>query len=254
MDAIDPARASNLRTWNLAVGILHLVSGTLLLLLASDASLPVYGSYIDGPPASAELNSGDPLFDLPFAAATAAFLYLAAIDHLIVAGPARGWYERGLARGRNYARWAEYSISASLMVVLIAMLSGIWELTALIAIFGANAAMIGFGALMERGSRAGPDADWWPFWIGSVAGVVPWIAIGFQLARADAEAGVPGFVVGIFFSLLFLFSLFPLNMYLQYRGVGRWSDYLVGEKTYIVLSLTAKTALAWQVYAGALAS
>ncbi|MGI8726311.1 MAG: hypothetical protein ACR2K6_01335 [Solirubrobacterales bacterium] len=43
-------------------------------------------------------------------------------------------------------------------------------------------------------------------------------------------------------------------MYLQYRRVGPWSDYVFGEKGYIVLSLTAKSALAWQVYAGALAS
>ncbi|MBK5117955.1 MAG: heliorhodopsin HeR, partial [Thermoleophilia bacterium] len=63
----------------------------------------------------------------------------------------------------------------------------------------------------------------------------------------------PGFVYGIFFSLLVLFSLFAVNMWLQYRQVGRWRSYLFGERAYIVLSLTAKSALAWQVYAGALA-
>jgi hypothetical protein len=38
-------------------------------------------------------------------------------------------------------------------------------------------------------------------------------------------------------------------MVLQYKQVGRWRDYLFGEKAYIVLSLTAKTALAWQIFA-----
>lgn len=42
-------------------------------------------------------------------------------------------------------------------------------------------------------------------------------------------------------------------MVLQYRQVGPWRDYLFGEKAYIVLSLTAKSALAWQVFAGTLA-
>ena len=254
--AIPPAESRRLAVWNAAVGLLHLVQGTLILVLANDASLPVYASWTDGPPPVASPIQGEPLFDLPIGLAVAIFLYLAAIDHLVVASPwARGWYERNLARGINYARWWEYSLSASLMVVLIALLSGIRELTALVAVFGASAAMILFGLLMERGSHPGRDADWWPFWLGSVVGLVPWVAIGIQLIRSEAETGmVPGFVFAIFVSLLLLFALFPLNMWLQYRRIGPWRDYLFGERGYIVLSLTAKSALAWQVFGGALAS
>ena len=40
--------------------------------------------------------------------------------------------------------------------------------------------------------------------------------------------------------------------WLQYRAKGRFADYLVGERTYIVLSFVAKSALAWQVFTGAL--
>ena len=152
---IDPGRARNLRRWNLGVGLIHAAQATILLLVASEAELPVYGSWINGPPGAAELIRGESLFEVPFAAATAAFLYLAAIDHLLVGGPLRGWYERNLARSVNYARWIEYSLSASLMVVLIAMLCGVLELTALIALFGVNAGMILFGLLMESTQSPG---------------------------------------------------------------------------------------------------
>lgn len=235
--------------------MIHAAQATLLLVVASAVELPVYASWIDGPPGAADLTLGEPLFQLPFAPAVAAFLYLAAIDHLAVASPwLRPWYERNLARGINYARWSEYALSASLMVVLIAMLAGAWELTTLIGLFAANAAMILFGLIMERGSKPGRDADWLPFWLGTLLGIAPWVVIGTQLARGQAETGsVPGFVFVIFASLLVLFSLFAVNMWLQYRQVGRWRDYLFGERAYIVLSLTAKSALAWQVYAGALA-
>ena len=254
-DSIGAADSRRLVRWNLAVGVLHAVQATVLLLIATDVSLPVYSGWIDGPPGAADLILGEPLFKLSFAAAVAAFLYLAAIDHLLVASPwVRPWYERNLARQINYARWIEYSLSASLMVVLIAMLAGVWSLTALIALFGVNAAMILFGLLMERGSRPGPDADWLPFWLGSVVGLTPWIVISVQLIRSQAETGsVPGFVFGIFFSLLVLFSLFAVNQWLQYKQVGRWKSYLFGERAYISLSVVAKSALAWQVYAGALA-
>ena len=252
-----PLRAGEgrrLAIWNLAVGLLHAIQGTIILVVGSDASLPVFASWVDGPPATALPIQGEALFDLPIGLAVAVFLYLAAADHLIVASPwARPWYERNLAGTINYARWWEYSISASLMVVLIAMLAGTRELTALVALFGVNAAMILFGLLMERGSRPGKDADWWPFWVGSVVGIVPWIVIGIQLVRSQAEAQVPGFVFAIFVSLLLLFALFPINMYLQYKRIGRWRDYVFGEYGYIVLSLTAKSVLAWQVFGGALA-
>ena len=45
-------------------------------------------------------------------------------------------------RNRNYARWIEYSISSSVMMMLIAMLPGITDVVALIGIFSVNAAMI----------------------------------------------------------------------------------------------------------------
>jgi hypothetical protein len=35
--------------------------------------------------------------------------------------------------------------------------------------------------------------------------------------------------------------------------VGRWIDYAFGEKTYLVLSLVAKSVLAWQIFGGSLA-
>ena len=70
-------------------------------------------------------------------------------------------------------------------------------------------------------------------------------AVDRSLARS-----APGFVYGIFVSLFVFFNVFALNQWLQYRAVGRWRDYLFGENVYIVLSLTAKSALAWQVFGG----
>jgi hypothetical protein len=68
-----------------------------------------------------------------------------------------------------------------------------------------------------------------PFWFGTVAGAIPWIAIWFNVITADE---VPGFVYGIVVAETVLFFSFGLNQWLQYRRVGRWTDYLYGEKTY----------------------
>lgn len=184
--------------------------------------------------------------------AIAAFLLLAALDHLATATFARSAYERDLAQGINRFRWAEYSVSATLMVLLIAFYSGITDITAVLAIIGANVAMILFGWLQERMNPPGrTSTTMLPFWFGTLAGIAPWVAIWVNVIGADT---VPGFVYGIVVAELVFFFSFGLNQWMQYRGVGRWRDYAYGEKTYLVLSLVAKSVLAWQIYGGSLAN
>ena len=142
------------------------------------------------------------------------------------------------------------------MVVLIAMLAGATELVALIALLGANAAMILFGLVQERVNVGRNAVDWRPFLYGCLIGAVPWIAITARVVISASEGnGVPGFVVAIFITLLLLFNSFAINMWLLYRGRGRgrWARPPFAERVYLMLSLIAKSALAWQVYAGALA-
>ena len=249
----DRRTYGRLRIANLGLVVLHAGQAALILALGASLELPVTAQWADGPPGS-QLPPPETLFDVQVRWAVAAFLLLAAIDHLVVSAPrVHRWYEDKLALGVNYARWIEYSFSASLMIVLIAMFTGIADLRALLAIAGVNAAMILFGLLMEHTNLGRDRPDWLPFWFGCIAGSVPWIAITISLVGSERNGEVPGFVYGIFVSLFILFNSFALNMALQYRQVGPWRRYLFGEWGYLFLSLTAKSALAWQIYAGALA-
>jgi hypothetical protein len=242
-----------LRWANLAVGLIHAGQAALILALANDFALPVTASFLDGPPGSAA-PPPTTLFEVSIAWGVAFFLLLAAVDHLLMAAPGVSrWYEANLRRGRNYARWIEYSVSASVMIVLIALLTGIGDVAALGAIFGVNSAMILFGLLMEKYERPG-RLSWLPYWFGVLAGAVPWLLIGVYIWSPGNAASPPAFVYAIFVSLFLFFNTFSLNMVLQYRRVGPWRDYLFGEAAYIVLSLAAKSALAWQVFGGTLAT
>lgn len=239
-----------LRRYNLLMGAFHAAQGVAILLLANRFALPVTGTFMEGPPGT---PPADPttLFEVRIAWGVAAFVFLSAAAHWIVASPwAFAWYRRNLERGRNDARWIEYALSASLMIVLIAMITGISDIAALVALFGVNASMILFGLLQERYEE--PGGSLLPFWLGCVAGIVPWIAIGIYLFGPTAP--VPGFVYGIFVSLFVFFNAFAVTMFLQYRRIGPWRNYLVGESTYVLLSLVAKSLLAWQVFAGTLAT
>ncbi len=248
----DPARLSRLGRLNLVATAFFGIQVVLLLILSDPVTLPVLGSYLTSAPGSDQFATKE-LFDLRVDVLVAVFLGLALLDHLFVSTVGRRSYEANVARGVNPARWWEYSVSASIMVVLIAMLAGVSDVVALLVMFGANAAMILFGLVMERTNLGRDGVDWSPFVYGCLIGAVPWIGIVIQFILSEGEGSVPGFVYGIFVSLFILFNGFALNMWLGYRGRGRWKDPLFVETVYVILSLTAKTALAWQVYAGALA-
>lgn len=240
-------RYHRLRWYNLGMGVLHLAQGVAILALSNDFSLPVHATFMQGPP-GAEPAALKHLFDLRIGPAVAAFVLISAVAHFLLVLPGVfEWYRRNLEHGRNDARWIEYSVSASIMIVLIAMLTGIGDIAALVAIFGVNATMILLGLVQEHSGRPG-DSSLLPFWVGCLAGAVPWVAIAVYFASPGSAANPPGFVYGIFISLFVFFNVFALNMWLQYRRTGPWRNYLFGESVYIALSLTAKSALAWQVF------
>lgn len=242
---------ARLRRYNLAMGVLHALQAVAVVALSNSFALPVTGTFLEGPPGSTP-SEPSLLANLSVAWGVAIFLLLSAVFHFLISSPRFfDRYRNGLSQSRNYFRWVEYSLSSSVMIVLIAMLTGISDIAALIALFGVNASMIFFGAVQEKYER--PGGSLLPFWLGCVAGAIPWIAIAFYLFTPGSAAEPPGFVYGIFFSLFVFFNIFALNMWLQYRQIGRWRNYLHGERAYILLSLVAKSALAWQVFGGTLA-
>ncbi len=247
--AIDQSierRLGQLRIWNIAVGLTLAVQAILVAVLTNNFSLPVTAGFIEGQPGTAPTLHH--LFNIATGWGVFAFLAISAVSLLIIASPlAFPWYKRNLLKNRNYGRWIEYFFSSSIMIVLIAQITGISDIAALLAIFGINACMILFGALQEKYEKPGKPS-WLPFWFGSFAGIIPWIAIAIYVWAPGLNVSPPGFVYGIIASLFVFFNCFAVNMVLQYKKVGPWRDYLYGEKIYILLSLTAKALLAWQVF------
>jgi len=224
-----------------------------VLALANDFTLPIAARYMAGPPGSV---FADPitLLNAPIGITVAIFLGLSAFFHFVVASPQFfGRYGKGLEEKRNYFRWVEYSISSSVMIVLIAQITGIADVTALVAIFGVNASMILFGWLQEKYEQPG-NGGWVPYIFGCITGMVPWLAVAIYVISPGnpSTESAPAFVYGIIVTIFVLFNSFAWVQYKQYKAKGKWSNYLHGERIYIVLSLVAKSLLAWQIFANTL--
>jgi len=250
-----------LRRFNLIMGLFHLLQGVAMLFLATTviqkiaAFQPTVVQYfLQFNVATQSLEPAvKDLFQLPFGILVASFLLISALAHglIYLSGDK---YINDLKKGINKFRWFEYAFSSSIMIVLIATLFGVYDIGSLVLIFLVNAAMNLFGLDMEL-INAGTNKEkvnWGPFIWGSVAGLAPWIVILLYMFGSGNFDMTPWFVWAIVGTYFVAFNTFPINMILQYKRVGKWKDYLYGERVYIILSLAAKSILAWLVLFGAM--
>ena len=252
----DEEKFPKLRRFNAVMGFFHFIQFVLMLVLSNDFSLPLTRSYLVYNNVTMSLELAETtVMDVQIGPLVGLFLLMSAIAHFSIASPwGYPWYVRNLKKGINYARWFEYAASSSVMIVVISMLVGIYDIGILLPLFVINAIMNFCGLMMELHNQTTEKTNWTAYYIGVLAGVVPWLVIGIFFAGASqaAAGSIPDFVLYIYISIGISFNVFAINMILQYKKLGRWKDYLYGERFYIILSLVAKTILAWQVFAGTL--
>ena len=249
------AVGKKLQKMNLIAGFIHLAqAGILFYIVNWSLKLPILTRFFDKTPEGI-MPVAVKLVELPVALAGPIFLLLSAIFHFIIASPLYvRRYEQGISKGINPLRWWEYSLSSSVMLVVLLMLGGLLELPSVVFIFTLNFIMNMMGLMMERYNQLTDKTRWLPFNIGVLAGIVPWLVGGlyFWVSTSNIADSIPGYAKLGFLLTFVFFNTFAVNMWLQYKKIGPWKDYVFGEKAYIILSLTAKSTLAWILVLGTL--
>lgn len=244
-----------LQALNRLAGTLHVTQAAIMLVVLNDAAkIPVVTRFFN------ETTEGimpvtETLFEFPVAFIAPIFLFLSAMFHFYIASPLYvRHYEKNIKSGMNPLRWWEYSITSSLMLTVLLMLGGLIELSTVVFVFTLNFIMNMMGLMMERHNQLTKKTNWFPYNIGVLAGIVPWIMGGlyFWVSSNNIADAIPGYAqIGFLLTFIF-FNTFAVNMWLQYKKVGSWKYYSYGEKGYIMLSLTAKSALGWTIVLGTL--
>ncbi|MCI0482921.1 MAG: heliorhodopsin HeR, partial [Candidatus Dadabacteria bacterium] len=148
-----------------------------MLALSTDFSLPVVRTYLEYEPGHGLVQVTDTLFSMQIAPLVALFLFISAAFHFMLATVMYDWYVRNLKRHINYARWYEYAFSSSVMIVVIALLVGMYDIGSLILLFSLNAIMNLCGLMMEKHNRTTKRTNWTSYIIGCFAGLMPWVVI-----------------------------------------------------------------------------
>ena len=258
MKLVDsPQIFKKLRIFNLVMAGLHFVQAIVMVAISNDTAAKLTTEFLQFDPVSMSvLQQKSELISLPLGISVSIFLFISALAHLIIGTVYYPRYVANLKQGANFARWMEYALSSSWMIVIIGVLVGMYDAPSLILLFFLNMMMILFGHMMELHNLKFDKVNWTSYVFGCIAGIVPWIVMGWYfygaISNTNEISPVPNFVYGIFISLFVFFNIFAVNMLLQYKKFGPWKNYLFGEVVYIVLSLVAKSLLAWQVWSGTL--
>jgi hypothetical protein len=251
---------ATLYVWNKWLAIIYAIQGVAILLLSTTKLFPLTTSYLSVDELASEAAGSQvlslatrTLTDVNIAYLVAAVLFIAALTHGFAAWWCRKFYENDLNRSVNRMRWIGGAANASLVLVIVAMLVGVADLSVLIMIAALSVLANLIGLFIDIANTGKNRVGRLPAVTAVIAGLIPWVAIAMYLIGAGLYDGlVPKFVCWIFISLFILFGLMVFNAWMQYKKQGKWANYLYGERICIVLSFVAITALTWQIFFGAL--
>jgi hypothetical protein len=180
------------------------------------------------------------------------FPFLSSVNHFAaVAAP--GWYEDVLQSKVNWLRWTEYSLSAGVMVLIIAILSGVNEMRSLVSLAILNVVLQMMGLMIEKRKAENASRGELVAWLAIAWGVflAMWTELIIAFQTILTEGDPPAVVYSIIWTMFTLFSSFGLVQTLYVFDVMSFESY---EASFIGLSLGSKSLLSWLVYGGVIAA
>ena len=168
-------------------------------------------------------------------------------------------------RQDNWLRFVEYSFSASIMLVAIALINGIFNQTVLVFIAVTCAACQLCGLIAEQlltmtKEKIAKKMKETLFTMAWIAHGTGWLLVGtsyyfilhfYMLSNQHSSTQAPEFVTVIVFSILILFGCFGIVQLLQLTSTINFAQ---AEFVYVILSLGAKSTLGWIIFANVLVS
>jgi hypothetical protein len=173
-----------------------------------------------------------------------------------------GSYYRGLIdRKNNYLRWIEYAISATIMLIIVGISSGVKDLDSItLFVFALPAVMVIGNAVECSLAAGGPMSSSISATVGAwlmLIGIFVVMMRSFVAATKTAKemgAKVPDFVPVVVIVTMFFFASFGIVQILQMCGFYKTrGGYPAVELSYITLSFVSKTLLALLVASGLVA-
>jgi hypothetical protein len=270
-----PRRLLSLQYYTAFTACIHLISAILVLVImkGKDMKVPLNEPFLAWPTHVQQQNPATNYFTTGTQAAgslrvkplIASFFFL---SFGFQACAAWFWkqYAAHLDTNRAALRWCEYSLSASVMFVILFLLNGTLDAQKIALACGLSFCMMAFGWLAEESMYASLQLDsrsavrWFiPHTVGWVPFAVLWGVLirEFTVNLSHDFAKPPPWIYTLYASQSILMFFFGGNQLWQAISLFRTSDARAvkriarrTEAAYITLSLFAKTGLCWVLFWG----
>jgi len=241
----------DLFAWNKWLAIIYAIQGIALIVVSGPKSLPVFSTYLTKStlPDGGMVHATQRLFDANIVMLVVGMLFVAAIAHALLAGMYRTRYETELAEGTNRIHWLTFGASSIFLIVIISLLTGISDLSALAMIVTLLLSQSIFGYLAAGQKTAVKHS----YGIAAAISFMAWLVVLFTaVSAAIYGTHVATFMYGIYATAIAGFAAQAALTYSVQNHKGRWADVYYAERGYLCVALITVSAVAWQVFAGAL--
>ena len=239
---------------------LYTLQAVLILVLSKGASVPITTNYLAYNPLLS--SGGEPvhaagasrLFDLNLVWLIAAMLLVAALGHIVFATIYKKRYQAELKKMGSVTRWISCGVVSSLIVLVISLLSGIYDISSLLLLVAVSLFAASFGIVADLWSRSSKSMSWFGPVNAIKAVIIPWLVIAIYIWGTFIYGGnsISAFVYWIYLTVLVAQSAFILMLSKQYKKQGKWSDAIYTERAIFVLFFVVQTLIVWQVFFGTL--
>lgn len=170
------------------------------------------------------------------------FFGITAAFHLFYALNPNNAYLAAVQNGNNYFRWVEYSITATIMLVIIAVLSGVKDVQNYFTLVASGFGMIWTGQWYETSDKR---ARLIPIVVGFVllAGALQVILNAFRQRLKEAQSAGFNLPSWLWMTVIILFIFYASFGFVPIAQSVFGGNYRTYEKTYLTLSLASKASL-----------
>lgn len=164
-------------------------------------------------------------------------------------------YYKEILKGRNRYRWVEYGITATIMIFILCLISGVKEIYATLATVMISIIMMSFGYFFEMNKD--PKVKLSAIIMGFFSLICIWsIILGHFVpniisAKNDQNYDIPDWVYGVLFPMIFWWATFGIVTILNYKAYrDKNYDFMRYERYYILLSFFSKAFMGYYLTFG----
>lgn len=240
---------SNITTFNRVIAGIFLLQGVAIILQSQKVTVAVVDGFMRTADTAGEpIDPGNVLFELVVPTILAYILLASAVSYMINSTSGMGWYIKSIKHRMNYMRWLQFSVSGSLLIALVALLSGLNGILTLVVVGAAMISVSVYGVIMERANqRKRTRIDWRPYRLSLITSIGLIFTLMITSSSADSFASRDA-SIWMYLVLLFAHISYAATMYTHYKKIGSFKNYVNAEEGFMLIDLLSKSVITWLIY------